>query len=253
MISNERTGAAPADAGYLEVKEKLIGQTLVVTAAADDAFDEFLKAISHVRTQTFLETHRSDVLALHAQGGRGNLRTLKHAMWDFEKIASQLEDRHLANDRAMAKLLKGVLATAMENRAGVLDQDILDRLLGNRSGRLMRLQNDKPKGPADEIDDRYPLVDFDDVCLPADTLGAVLLRGEVDAEAIRAAIDASSDFAPRAEQPLWSRAQHTFQDDDATAAATVVEVEQAFADMAITEQGELMHLLGMRLWFSQAE
>lgn len=249
IVANE-TKVMAADPGYIEVKEKLIGQTLVVAAAADEAFDAFLDTIADDRTRTFLRSNRPTVLALHAQGGRGNLRTLKQAMWDFEKVAVQLEDRHWRNEAATLKLLKGVLATAMEIRAGVVDASVLQVLLGNRIGRLMRLGSDKPKGPADEIDARYPQVDFDDICLTADTLAAVLLRGEVDADAIRAALDASPDFAPAAEQPLWSRAQHAFQEDDATATAIVAEVEAAFAATAVVERGELMHLLGVRLWLA---
>lgn len=250
IIANE-TKVMEADKGYQEVKEKLIGQTLIVAAAADDAFDDFLASIADESTQKFLAAHRATVLELHAEGGRGNLRTLKHVMWDFEKVARNLEDRHWKNVAAVTKLMKGVIATAMENRAGILDDRILTRLLGNRIGRLMRLQNDKPKGVEDDIDARYPQVDFDDVCLPADVLAAVLLRGEVDGAAIRAAVDRSRDFAPAADQPLWSRAQYAFQQDDATAAAIVAEVEDAFATMAVRERGELMHLLGTRLWFSE--
>lgn len=249
IIANE-TKLISDDPSYLEIKEKLIGQTLVVAAAAEEALDEFLKLVSDDRTREFLTLQRSTVLALHAQGGRGNLRSLKHAIWDFEKIARHLEERHWANEQATVKLLKGVFAITMEHRAGELDESVLNRLLESWLGRALRKQREQPKDAADLIDERYPQVDFDDVCLSADILAAVVLRGEVDPVGIRQAIDASCNFAPVEEQPLWLRAWQILRKDDATAEAIVKEVEDAFSSHSVHAEGELMHLLGLRLWFA---
>lgn len=250
IIANE-TKVIKADAGYKEIKEKLIGQTLEVEAAADDAFDAFLDIVSDQRSRDFLAAHRDVVLGIHAEGGRGNLRTLKHAMWDFEKIARHLEQRHWDNEEAITKVLKGVLAVSMEHRAGKLDERILTSLIGNKIGRLLRTQNGTPKGKVEKIEGRYPQVDFDDIVLNADVLAAVLLRGEADAKAIVAAADASRDFAPVGSQPLWLRAMSSFQDDEDDAAAIAAEVEKAFADMAVHERGELMQMFGVRLWLAE--
>ena len=249
IIANE-TKMIKADTGYREIKEKLIGQTLEVEAAADEAFDAFLKLVKDARSREFLSTHRDLVLGIHAEGGRGNLRTLKHAMWDFEKVARHLAQRHWDKGEAIAKMLKGLLAISMEHRAGKLDQKILTSLIGDKIRRLLRTQNGTPKDRVAKIERRYLQVDFDDICLNADVLGSVLLRGEADPKAIVAAIDASRDFAAVGSQPLWLRAMLSFNVDEDEAASIAAEVEKAFADTAVRERGELMHMFGIRLWFA---
>jgi len=189
ILANETEIRTYVELRYDEIREKLIGQTLTVSAPAGEAFDAFVSQVSHEATKGFLKRHREAVLALHTQGGRGNLRTLKHAMWDFEKIGSQLEERHWRKEESVLKIMKGLMAITMEYRAGELNEDDLSSLVGNRIGRLMRRTNGGEKSKADIIDERYPQVDFDKILLGAPMLGAILLRGEMDAPGLVAALD----------------------------------------------------------------
>ncbi|MCU0731566.1 MAG: KAP family NTPase [Hyphomonas sp.] len=249
IIANE-TKVMEGDATYLEIKEKLIGQTLGVLPETQAAFDAFLGLISDQRTRDFLKAHADVVLAVHAEGGRGNLRTLKHAMWDFEKLSQHFAQRHWDAPVSMAKVLKGVLAASMERRAGKMTEDDLTRLVGSTFHRIFRKEASGQTTAADEIDARYKQIDFDDIVLPVAVIGGMLFRGDVDGDAIRAGLDASSDFVQPGEQPLWHRAHHTFFEDDDEADAVATQVEAAFALGSVKDRGELMHLFGVRLWFS---
>jgi len=249
IVANE-TKVMEGDATYLEIKEKLIGQTLEVLPETQAAFDAFLDLISDQRTRAFLNTHADVVLAVHAEGGRGNLRTLKHAMWDFEKLSRHFAQRHWDAPASMAKVLKGVLAASMERRAGKMTEADLTRLVGNTFHRIFRKEASGQTTLADEIDARYKQIDFDDIVLPVALIGGMLFRGDVDGDAIRAGLDASSDFVQPREQPLWHRAHHTFFGDDDEADAVATQVEEVFASRSVKDRGELMHLFGVWLWFS---
>lgn len=251
ILANEHEIVKNIEPRYGEIKEKLIGQTLRVSAPADEAFDVFLDQIGHAESKRFLTQHREDVLALHRQGGRGNLRTLKHAMWDFEKIGSQLQSRHWGKEAAILKLMKGVMAITMEHRAGELMEDELPRLVGNQLRRLMRSQVHKEMTKADEIEARYPQVDFDDVLLDSKMLGSVLLHGEMDRDALVAAIDATADFSLPGAQPLWFQATQVYSFDDATIDHITRQIEEAFSKREFTVRGELLHIVGIRLWFAE--
>lgn len=250
LLANEDEIRAHAESRYDLIREKLIGQTLTVSAPAGEAFDTFLEQISDKASQGFLKRHRGAVLALHAQGGRGNLRTLKHAMWDFEKIGSQIQQRHWAKEESVLRIMKGVMAVTMEYRAGELDQEVLGSLVGNRLGRLMRDRARNEKSKAHEIDERYPQVDFDNVLIDAPTLGAILLRGEMDAPGLVAALDRTSDYAVPGEQPLCIQATQIFSCDDDTCELIAGQIEEAFAKREFGPRGEFLQIVGMRLWLS---
>lgn len=249
IVANE-TKVMEGDDTYLEIKEKLIGQTLEVLPETEAAFTSFLALISDQQTRRFLEAHADVVLAVHAEGGRGNLRTLKHAMWDFEKLSRHFEQRHWDAPASMAKVLKGVLAVSMERRAGKMTEADLTRLVGSTFHRMFHKEATSQTTAADEIDARYKQIDFDDIVLPTGVIAGMLFRGDVDGDAIRAGLDASSDFLQPSEQPLWHRAHLTFFEDDDEADTVAMQVEEVFAARTVKDRGELMHLFGIRLWFS---
>lgn len=251
ILANEMEIRTYLEPRYDEFREKLIGQTLTVSAPAGEAFDAFVGQVSHKATKEFLEHHRAAVLALHAQGGQGNLRTLKHAMWDFEKIGSQLEQRHWDKEESVLKIMKGVMAVMMEYRAGELKEKDLSSLIGNRIERLMRSANAQDKSKVDLIRERYPQVDFDNVLLGAPMLGAVLLRGKMDAPALVDELDGTTDYANPGQQPLWLQAVQVLSCDDTTCERIASEVENAFARREFTVRGEFLQIAGIRLWFAE--
>jgi hypothetical protein len=251
ILANETEIRTNLESRYDEFREKLIGQTLTVSAPAGEAFDVFVRQVSHQATKEFLMRQREAVLTLHAQGGRGNLRTLKHALWDFEKIGSQLEQRHWSKEASVLKIMKGVMTVTMECRSGNLNEQDLSSLIGNRIGRLMRLQGGKEKSKVDLIDERYPQVDFDKVLLGANMLSAILLRGEMDAAGLVAALDGTSDYAKPGEQPVWLQAMQILTCDDATCDRIAYEVESAFTRREFTVRGEFLQIVGIRLWFAK--
>lgn len=251
VLANEAEITANGEPRYAEIKEKLIGQTLIVSAPGGEAFDAFLGQVSNRKTQDYLKRHKDAVLALHDQGGRGNLRTLKHAMWDFEKIGSQFEERHWSKEASVLKIMKVTMAITMEARAGNLNEADLSSLIGTGINRAMLAHVRKEKTKIDEIDERYPQVDFDDALLSANLLSSVLLRGEMQGPDIVGALDASKDYANPGAQPLWLEAMRVFNSDDLTCERIAGEVESAFAQREFTVRGEFMHIVGLRLWFAK--
>ncbi|MDB5375648.1 MAG: hypothetical protein JWR00_94 [Rubritepida sp.] len=172
-------------------------------------------------------------------------------MWDFEKVGSQLTTRHWSKEAAVLKILKTMMVVTMESRAGNLSEADLSSLMGTRINRLMLRQNGKEKTTADEIDERYPQVDFDDALLSAPLLSSILIRGEMDGPGIVATLDASKDYAKPGEQRLWLQAMQVFGADDATCDRVATEIEAAFTKREFSVRGELIQVFGIRLWFAK--
>ncbi|WP_197275697.1 P-loop NTPase fold protein [Blastomonas sp. AAP25] len=251
ILGNEAEIKDDGDMTYRQIKEKLVGQTLKVSSPAGEAFEVFAELVRHPPTRGFLKRHKENVLALHRQGGRGNLRTLKHAMWDFEKIGSLLETRHWNKQASVLKIMNVAMVCTMEARAGVLDADVLNSLIDNAVARAMRLQAKKPKNRADEIDDRYPQINFSDTLLTAQMLGSTLLEGQINGPGLVAVLDASADYAAPGDSPLWKQASALFFADDETSERVTHELEEAFASHQFTLRGEILHVAGIRLWLAK--
>src|ERR1700740_2243129 len=98
------------DEQYKLIKEKLIGQTLEVRSSTSTALPNFMKLIRDPETRAFLEKSTGVVLSMHQQSKTGNLRLLKHALWDFERLSRNFTAKHWSNGDALACLLRIVLA-----------------------------------------------------------------------------------------------------------------------------------------------
>jgi hypothetical protein len=250
LVANEQELLRRADQRYADVKEKLIGQTLRVTAPVEDAYTTFLETIIDPVTKAFLEKHRSEVLDVHRAGGENNLRVLKQALWDFERISRHCLARHWAKDAAMAKALSVVIALSLEHRSGRLADGQITRLLNDRFGRAFRAEATGQKGPEAAIEARYPQIDFDNTVLDATLLEGVLVGGQSDGDTVRKVLDNSSAFATPAHQPLWLRAWNSMMADDDDVEQIVAEIERAFAARDFVVPGEILHAFGLRLWFT---
>ncbi len=251
IIANEEEIQSGSNERYRIIKEKLIGQTLTVSAPAEEAFDAFIEQIADRGSKTFLKKYKNSVIDLHAQGGRGNLRTLKFAIWDFERIGIQLETRHWDRELSVLKLMKIIMAISMEHRAGNLKEGDLSSLIGFQHYLLGSNAVSTEETKSQSIRSRYPQVDFNDQILLAPTLEAILLRGEMNEQNLLHEINASADYADPKKQPLWIRALTLFETDDITVKNIIGEINTALRNYHVTEPGEFFHLVGVRLWLTK--
>lgn len=250
LVANEDELTRNADQRYGDVKEKLIGQTLCIQAPLEEAYTAFVGAILDPTTKAFLENYQTEVLDVHRAGGANNLRILKQALWDFERIARHCHDRHWVKEEAMAKVLSVVLALSLEHRSGRLKNGQIEQLLNDQFGRAFLAEATGQKGPEAEIIARYPQVKFDGSVLDAGLLEGVLVGGRSDGVTVRKVLDNSAAFAAPAHQPLWLRAWNSILADDDSVEQIVADLEQAFSAREFVVPGELRHVFGLRLWFT---
>lgn len=248
IVANEdEIGDLPS---YRRTREKLIGMTLVFGSAIDDALAAFLGSIGDRAARYFLSGKAELIRAVYGQAGLENLRILQQSLWDFERFYTAVEDRHRANDAAMVSLLHLLLALSMEVRAGRLSEvDLQDR-----RGALVRALisgESSPPSPFRSASARYPTLDLDSTMLSDESLVALLVRGLVDAAAIRRDLDASSFFVVVADEPAWRTVWHGLERTDAEVAAALAAMEAAFVARAYTVPGEVLHVFGLRLLLAQ--
>lgn len=232
---------------YGAIKEKLIGQTMFVRADVEAALPAFFDLVADVEVRALLDANKEAVLAIHRQSETNNLRILKQSIWDFERIAEHLTPEQRKKPRAVRALIQQALALAIEIKAGRLKaQDMAD--LGQGSIRRLMLRNEGGElMPADEFEKRYPEVPGGEWIIPPEELGAFLIQGRVDADALRERLDQSRLFGEPSSIPAWRRAWSGFSSDDDAYEAALAEMEAELGRREIVDQHVLYHVFGIRL------
>jgi KAP family P-loop domain len=249
IVANEEDIIKRGDERYAEIKEKLIGQTLTVRSTVKAAFSHFLSLIKDEKVKTYLRSHEEDVQLLHSQSETENLRLLKHALWDFEKMAVCLTATHWKNDEAIGILFRNIIALSFEVRSGRLSEEQLPSVPVDASYQLFRKRTDG-KTPADELKTRYPEVEFDQKIATPEWLTAFYIEGWINPEVTRKMLDASPFYASPETLPAWKAAWHGWDIPDEQYEKAVEKVEKQFHDREFTIIGELFQVFGLRLLFS---
>jgi hypothetical protein len=176
---------------------------------------------------------------------------LKQSLWDFERLGTCFSKKHWANDGAVGILFRVVLALSFQIRSGKLKEEQLAEVQVNRYARIRSAKSDSTPGVADELEKRYPGTSFDQTILPSELLKTFFFGGWVAKDAIRAALDQSPYYALPGSEPAWKTAWHFWDLDDTTFEEAVANVEEQFHRRAFVVPGEMLHVFGLRLLFSE--
>jgi len=234
LVANENEIAEESD--YRRRREKLIGKTLEVQSAFEDAFGFFLSRIKNPETKSAFEANSAEISAIYAQSGLNNLRVLQQTMWDFERFCEVLTKSHRSNQEAMTSLLRLMFAFSFELKAGRLKiEDLKSRM--NPFAAIMSQQSDKEKSPLALAKDRYPEIDLNDLIISSEVLADVLIRGIVDDHAIIASLDRSRYFLTVEQEPAWRTVWHWFERQDADFEKAVVKIEKQLSDFEFVIPG----------------
>lgn len=247
ILANE---AEIKGAEYHSRREKLIGKTLEVQSAFDEAFRYFISLINHHNAKVLFEKHRESIASIYTQSGLNNLRILQQTMWDFERFSLALKPAHRKNDEAMIASLKLLFALSFELRSGRISANDLN-------GRMNKLvlassrRKDEAASSFSIAGNRYPDVNLNDTILSDRVLIDFLIKGIVDNDDIRSCLDISRFFISTAGEPAWQTVWHWFERSDEQFAAAYQKMENQFADREFVISGEILHVLGLQLFLAR--
>ena len=231
-------------AAFARRREKIVGKTLEVRSAFDEAYAWFRSKIDHSGAARLLGDEAGEIASLYDQSGLRNLRILQQTMWDLERVVAVLEERHLTHHAGMTALLRLFTALSFEVKAGRLTApDLRDRIHGITLGLLNDKKSPTPLGTAD---DRYPGIHLYDDLLDDNVLHDLLIAGVVDGAAVRASVDHSGHFAS-GEEPAWRTVWHSYDRPEDEVLAAIATMDRQFADHEFTVGGEIMHVIGLQL------
>lgn len=235
------------DVDFKRIKEKLIGQSLAIVPSVEAAYPELLKLVADPWTAQFLEQSKAQVLDVFSQSQANNLRVLKQALWDFERIAKNFRPTDLTHTSELVRMLQAILALSIDVRTGRLPKEQLQNLKTNRLSRLLGHGKDREKSPLELSEDRYPDIDLCPTSLDPDLIDSLLARGYVEPSAVQASLDRSPPFISIDTEPSWRRAWYGYRSTDAEYAQSMAALERDFAAYAFVEAPIIMHVFGILL------
>lgn len=246
LVANE--AEIQSGEAYARIREKLIGKTLEIQSAFEEALSAFLDAVRDNRARSFLVDQSEAIRLIYDQSGLHNLRILQQTIWDYERFHSVLTEKHRVDAPAMAALLRMLFALSIELKAGRLKPDDLRQRRPDLASIMRRINGQTVVPTAFEATQaRYGDADLADPVLSDETLIAFLAKGLIEPEVIRAELDASSYYVVVADEPAWRTVWYAVERTDAEVEAAIAEMERAFAAREYEVIGELYHVLGLRL------
>lgn len=236
---------------YRTIREKLIGKTLQIQSAFEEALIAFTAAIRDPDARAFLTAKASLIHAVYDQSRLHNLRILQQTMWDFERFWKALKDEHRKNDRGATALLQLLFAISIEFKAGRLKAaDVLTRQQAAVQRMMRAMEKSEDRTVLEVAQERYPMIDLSDTALSDETLIDLFERGIVDADKIQSELDMSSYYVDPSAEPSWRTVWHISEKRDDEVEAAIADMERAFAAREYTRSGEILQVTGLRLWLS---
>lgn len=233
---------------YRKRKEKLIGKTVEVQSDTETVYDLFLTEMRHPQAVQAARSGKIDALRTFEASGLSNLRSLRSALHDFDRLVSAVDARLGHAPEALRRILMFMIAVSLELRAGHISQTDIGALTLAKVHALFRkvagaeVDRSKPDFPA--IAARYPAVEWTDPIIPSDVLGRLLVRGVLDTAAANSAIGDHELIVGKAATPSWRRIWRWFELDQTEYAVVRGLFLEDLAQHNIVAPGPLLHAIG---------
>lgn len=247
IIANEE--AIKEKREYLERREKTVGKVLEVQSSVDEALAFFLSEIEDSDARGFLQARTGQIVHLFGQSGLHNLRVLQQALWDFERLYKLVEQKHRQHNAGMRILFNLLLAFSFDVKSGRLnEEDVATRHDYQWFSYIREVKSDEVATSMQQSIMRYAGVDLTDAVLPNEVLADILFKGLLRPEAVNNSLTVSHHFQEPAQQPAWRLVWHVMEVPDDVFDAALVKMEEQFSKHEFLIPGEVLHVLGLRLW-----
>lgn len=188
---------------YLRQKEKVIGRTLVIRPDARAATGTFVAAMRNDRAREQARQSQDQILGQFQAWGRGNLRSLRHALADFDRLVAATEDLLIDKPKALDALLPFSIALGLEARTegALVDNDedgpssLTDQAMFSGDGAQR----------ARDIMEKYPEVRWRDPIVSETHIKVLATSGRIDVQYLREQLAAHPLVAGPQSSPSWRR------------------------------------------------
>ncbi|HCU70804.1 MAG TPA: NTPase [Candidatus Moranbacteria bacterium] len=235
---------------YLRIKEKLIGKTFEIKANFKEAVEDYIGTISNSEAKKFLKDNIGVVSEVYALSGYDNLRHLKQALWDFERLYLSLPESVRSNNELMLHLLKLLLVFSFEIRQGKIKATDIGKISDAYWG-LHFDPNENGGTPLSNFIKKYNSLSFPGLLLGHKCWVDFLDKGTLDKEAIKEAV-LSSVYYQDESTPDWKKLWYFRELTNKEYGEILKEVNKNYKKRAYDNLGIFKHIFGAFLRLSEA-
>jgi hypothetical protein len=251
VIANQAEVPEDQKAAYDRQREKVIGRTLTIRSDPAAVLDKLIGEMRFEAARAAAEANRDLVIRIFEASKLLNLRSLRAAVADFDRLVGALDPKLASAPDALRRLLSYIVATEVEWRAGLTRRE-LDALMSIRIafGALRPSETPEIK-KAETLQAKYPEVEWRDPIIPAETLADYLVTGVLDVEAANQAILMHPLIAEPRAIPAWRRLIDWQLRGPTAYKADRDDVLEELRNHQMVEPGVICHIAGVAIWLER--
>jgi len=248
LIANERellNTASRDDQGYARIKEKLIGRTFEVIPEIGLALEHFAADLPTIRAQQVVRSNFPIITQVYECSKYRNLRLVRHALWDFDRLLQSLESSVLESDELLRDLLALFLAYSFEVHSGAINPSEIEKLQDRWS--LYLRQNKKEPDPDQHFHDiraKYSGLNLYTSLVQQPVWIAIFSTGSVPRDELNASLLKSRYFQDK-NQPNWVKLWYGSNLSDDAFVSVLAAVEVEWSSRLYRNLGEVIHVTGL--------
>ena len=246
--------------GFLShMKEKIIGHTIRVTPDISAALERFISEHKDHEYRKFLLSYKDTVISTFSNSGIASLRMLRYAVNDFRRLYDLLDIEHRQHRDAMVELVALFVAFNLEVHEENLNQQHIENRKSSRIRYLVRASMNKAEKedslPLVTANEKYRDVDLESTLLNDGVLVQMLIEGIYSEPEIRGSINNSAHFlkVDEPDTPPWKIVMNFRELDDTLVDHAVDRMREQFAERAVEEPGEMLHIFALLMMMSETD
>lgn len=239
---------------YSKIKEKIVRKTFEITPEIEPALNHFVNQLQCQKTKSIINENEELITQIFKDSGYKNLRILKHALWDFDHLISNLSDKITDKKELVSHFLSLYLVYSFEIMSGKIKSKEIPNLQINPFLSIGKKNNreDHEQQKFSNIVDKYIGINFRDTIFERSIWQSIFCKGIHEINAIEEAIFNSVYFKSE-KIPNWAKLWHGMDLSDSDFESTLEIVEEEWRDKKYNEIGILKHVVGILLWLSDIE
>lgn len=239
-----------SDTSYRRIKEKLIGKTFEVKADLTGALEHFIKFVHTENVNNLYKDKKELIMELYTSSEYNNLRHLKQALWDFERLYQNLPEEAKDKHDLLNDLLQLYLIYSFEIKSGsLLPKELRQLRSGYYSGLFKKGDSDPNETIYKKISTKYPSAFLHESIIEESLWEDIFDKGLIDKERIGESIKKSSYFNSE-KTPDWVRLWHALELTDSEFEGYFTSVKNSFDNKEFDDLGVIRHVVGLFLWLS---
>lgn len=238
--SDEKNGSH-----YALIKEKLIGRTFEIAPEVASALEHFAAELPSGKAQDVVRKNVTLITRTYEYSRYKNLRLVRHALWDFDRISKALDPTLLTSDPLLVDLLALFLTYSFEVRSGAIKVSELHKLKDSWMYDLQKSEGkDDPDRRFHEIRGKYSGLNLYTTLVTDSAWEVIFSTGSIPSVELKESLLSSKYFQAQ-NQSNWVKLWYGTDLTDTEFDSVLLQVESEWDSRAYKQLEEVVHVAGL--------